>query len=200
MLLPKTSWIGCLKKHLSHNGLGDLWTSVSNFNVSSIDVSQFSQRLENIYQQDWHAGLHNDVRRNHSQKNKLRLYRQFKQTFGFEKYLSMSLPVLDRIHLTKFRISNHKLLIEYGRYRGIPVNARLCNHCHKVEDEVHFLLECKHHKTFRFDNVNPQLPKEVIFLKLMSSSNGQVILSLSSFVSKAFKARDIDVKFLPRYF
>jgi hypothetical protein len=119
--LPKTSWIGNLKKCLNYSGLGDVWNSVLNMHVTKINVSQFTQRLKDNYQQDWHGKLYDDSRKTQSQKNKLRLYRQFKSNFKFEDYLSMSLPIVDRIHLTRFRISNHKLQIEFGRYSGIPI-------------------------------------------------------------------------------
>lgn len=72
--------------------------------------------------------------------------------------------IVDRIHLTRFRINNHKLLIEYGRYTNTPVNDRLCKHCHEIEDENNFLLECKrHYKTFDKVNsiFNPELPNQI---------------------------------------
>ena len=46
--------------------------------------------------------------------------------------------------ITKLRISSHRLKIETGRYLKLKVNKRLCNKCdlNKIEDEIHFLLEC----------------------------------------------------------
>ena len=45
--------------------------------------------------------------------------------------------------LCKFRISSHDLEIERGRYYTIDVDYRICKLCNiKVEDEIHFLLEC----------------------------------------------------------
>ena len=46
--------------------------------------------------------------------------------------------------ITKLRISSHRLKIETGRYLKLEVNKRLCNKCdlNKIEDEIHFLLEC----------------------------------------------------------
>ena len=76
-------------------------------------------------------------------------HRQFKSTFELESYLSLPIPVLDRIHLTKFRISNHKLGIEYGRYSGLPLNERLCPKCGELEDEKHFLFTCQLYDTIR---------------------------------------------------
>ena len=44
----------------------------------------------------------------------------------------------------KFRILNHKLLIEYGRWHTIARNMRFCNLCNQNEigDAYHYILEC----------------------------------------------------------
>ena len=49
-----------------------------------------------------------------------------------------------RKHLTRLRISAHRLHIEQGRYRGIPRQNRICNRCtsNEIDDEVHFLFSC----------------------------------------------------------
>ena len=43
----------------------------------------------------------------------------------------------------KFRISDHKLLIEEGRRKRpiIPRNGRICKTSDKIEDECHFLID-----------------------------------------------------------
>ena len=117
----------------------------------------------------------------------------------------MSLPVMDRIHLTKFRISNHRLQMELGRYRGLPVKERVCPNCHVIEDEVHFLLSCNLYALQRqilLSNVgmNPDYPKDINFINVMKSNDDHILSSLGVFISKAFRARDIHVKYLPKYF
>ena len=44
----------------------------------------------------------------------------------------------------KFRIGNHKLMIETGRYSQIPRVNRLCPTCgsNQIEDEIHLLFHC----------------------------------------------------------
>jgi hypothetical protein len=55
-----------------------------------------------------------------------------------------------RISLTKFRLSNHSLLIETGRYQHIKKNLRFFHFCPRnIEDEFHFLLECQVYRTLR---------------------------------------------------
>ena len=56
-----------------------------------------------------------------------------------EKYLHY----YQRRNLCKFRISNHKLEIEQGRYKNISVDKRTCKLCNDgIEDEIHVLLRC----------------------------------------------------------
>ena len=49
--------------------------------------------------------------------------------------------------MTKFRLSNHKLMIEKGRHRNLDKTMRICPFCTSVEDEIHFLCKCE---TFRY--------------------------------------------------
>src|SRR5690606_18655149 len=60
-----------------------------------------------------------------------------------EKYLSFR----DRCggpEITKLRGGTNRLRIEQGRYRGEPVEDRVCEYCSEkeVEDERHFMLSC----------------------------------------------------------
>ena len=44
---------------------------------------------------------------------------------------------------TKFRLSNHSLMIEKGRYTNIELGDRSCPFCpDQVENEIHFLVQC----------------------------------------------------------
>ena len=44
----------------------------------------------------------------------------------------------------RFRLNNHKLPIEYGRWNNIPRELRICNLCNTADlgDEFHYLLKC----------------------------------------------------------
>ena len=60
----------------------------------------------------------------------------------FEKYLTHVSNNSDRINLSRFRTSCHKLLIDYGRYTTpkTPIAERLCKQyvMNAVEDESQF--------------------------------------------------------------
>jgi hypothetical protein len=87
---------------------------------------------------------------------KLRTYKTFKTTPGKESYLD--LPPKHRKALARFRAGVFPLEIERGRWRGRPVETRLCTQCHMnaVEDENHYLMDCPKYSDIRkilFDNI-----------------------------------------------
>jgi hypothetical protein len=52
--------------------------------------------------------------------------------------------------LTKFRLNDHNLEIELGRYKNIPRNQRHCKFGNTLDDEFHFFFDCK-----VTDNIRP---------------------------------------------
>ena len=101
--------------------------------------------------------------------SKLFLYSKIKKEFKIEEYLLATSNIEVRKLLTKFRVSDHPLAIETGRYNltfcrirkeilglwdwrrleYIPRENRLCSTCSKIEDEFHFFIECVQNKTLR---------------------------------------------------
>ena len=84
-------------------------------------------------------------------------YNSIQQRFGKEDYLSDITNRGHRIALTKLRISNHRLVIETGRFNKITRNERLCRFCKNenisdIEDEKHVLFRC-----IRFYNIRNEL-------------------------------------------
>ena len=68
-------------------------------------------------------------------------YSLFKTEIGLEKYLVETKNVADRVATTKFRLSNHKLMIEVGRHEDTPRERRFCPFCpHAIENEFHFMF------------------------------------------------------------
>ena len=75
-------------------------------------LSEFGQRCEDSFVQDWHASLGNDLHRRHGGRNKLRTYRKFKHNFEWEPYLTIVKSPPLKTALCKFRISCRLLEIE----------------------------------------------------------------------------------------
>ena len=103
----------------------------------------FFARSVDIFHQNSFAELNRE-------NSKLRTYKFLKTEIGREPYLKNTKNIQDRILLTKFRLSNHSLMIDKGKHLKIPKKLRYCPFCpDSIEDEIHFLIKCKCCNTHR---------------------------------------------------
>ena len=99
-----------------------------------------------------------------NEASKLKTSRLVKTEIGFEEYLTVIKNVSDRVAMSKFRLSNHDLMIEKGRHQNpkIDVERRTCPFCPtQVEDEYHFLLMCPTYvplRTSLFNKISSIMP------------------------------------------
>ena len=131
---------------------------------------------------------------------KLEFYNTIKDSYTPSPYLHLTRKNPNRKTLVKLRISNHKLLIETGRYNNVPRSDRLCTICgHNVEDETHFLFHCPRYSSLRdnffskIDHVisNPkQLSISTLIVQLMNSTDYYINMQLVQFISSCFEMRD----------
>ena len=84
-------------------------------------------------------------------KPKLRLYIEMKTKPSVELYVSSFIGSKFRSYMAQTRFGILPLAIEIGRFRGVPLNDRLCLCCtmNVVENETHFLFECSLYDTLR---------------------------------------------------
>ena len=70
-------------------------------------------------------------------------YRIFKEDFTLEKYFNILPDDLSKA-FCHFRILNHRMPIEWGRFLGTSRDDRICELCfnNKFGDEYHYLIEC----------------------------------------------------------
>ena len=128
---------------------------------------KISQRLTDVFHQESFESMRGE-------KSKLRTYALFKKQTGLEPYLSEISNTLIRNCVTRFRLSNHKLMIEVGRHQGLENREeRVCPFCpQSIEDEAHFLLSCPVYRFQRQKFLDPITTKSREFLQL---SEGQKI-------------------------
>ena len=82
--------------------------------------------------------------------SKLKLLAYVKNDNVCENYLLSVENIRNRTALTKFRLSNHSLMIEKGRYQKADICDRTCPFCtDQIEDEFHFLLKCPTYRQLR---------------------------------------------------
>ena len=110
--------------------------------IDNIHKAAFEKLKENFHR-DSFAEIN-------SERSKLRTYAHMKKETGLESYIIHMKNIMDRTAITKIRLSNHELMIEKGRHQGLELKYRLCPFCENVlENEQHFLLDCKTFKIHR---------------------------------------------------
>ena len=103
-----------------------------------------------------------------------------------------------RIYITKFRLSAHTLAIEYGRYKNVTVNERICNYCKSdIEDELHFILICPLYTNIRHKYIKPyywKSPSVYKLIQLFALQNVKQLCNLGKYLSCACKIRNLHFK------
>jgi hypothetical protein len=143
----------------------------------------------------WHRQIVNHNPNNHG-GNKMRTYNTFKKSVKYENYLNLKSQSLRRA-LAKFRLSNHKLKIETGRYEKntdyVPPIDRKCLNCNsdQCEDELHHLIICSKYKLERkklFIIVKAENPFFTDytdlqkFMWLMTNENLDILQKVANFI------------------
>jgi len=131
------------------------------------------------------------------QGNKLRTYAKIKHSVEIDRYLlSKCLTWRQKRNLAKFRLGDHKLRIETGRHnrpRLLP-EQRICRACsmNKVEDEIHFLIECPIYANLRNKHliINAQQDSVANFTSLLTSKDHNVWINLNQYLEAALSIRE----------
>ena len=147
------------------------------FNPDLLDIAMVKSYVSSM-KQEYISYWQNTLQ--HSQK--LEFYRSFKTDHTSSSYLDLTRGTAGRRALVKLRISNHKLMIEIGRYNQTTKDNRHCPFCgcNVIEDEVHFLFQCPTYSMIRnifyykVKTLIPditELPINGLINELMNSSN-----------------------------
>ena len=137
---------------------------------------QISKTSSDLYIQEGHTKVAS------SSKGKT-INNLFKHDVHFENYLTKKYYST----LLKFRLSNHRLLAETGRWENSALEERKCNLCEKsdIGDEFHYLFVCNHFKLERKHFLIPYFYKSPNIKKikeLLYTENINLLIKLSSLV------------------
>ena len=169
---------------------------LNNFNLDLLDtvkIKHFVRLMKQKYISYWQQALQ------HSQK--LEFYKTFKNEYAPSNYLELSTRTSERRALDKLGVSNHKLMVELGRYNQISRDDRICPVCgsNQIEDKIHFLFYCSKYSILRDNffikiqtlilNIR-HLPVNDLIIELMNSSIYFIIIQLIKFISSCFDFRD----------
>ena len=137
----ENGWANLLKNYFSTIGLLNVFLDGRTGKAPNL---QIFCREKDIFQQTALSDIRN--------MPKLRTYVQLKHNTNIEDYLTTVKNTSDRIALTKFRLSNHNLMIEKGRHQNTHLSDRKCPFCTSdVENEFHFLLKCTTYSHLRLE-------------------------------------------------
>src|SRR3569623_639916 len=131
----KGSFCYSVKNILGQLNLGHLWVSEQVGEPKEWgSLVMASVRLKDL--ETWELAL--------QKKEKLRVSRTLKFNLKQEEYISWSLPAEHMSHFAKLRSGSHHLRVEKGRWKVEQEEDRVCLVCltGKVENELHFLLDC----------------------------------------------------------
>ena len=138
----------CNGKNSFHSHLMNMseYFKLPDFNPDLLDIAMVKSYVSSM-KQEYISYWQNTLQ--HSQK--LEFYRSFKTDHTSSSYLDLTRGTAGRRALVKLRISNHKLMIEIGRYNQTTKDNRhfpFCG-CNVIEDEVHFLFQCPTYSMIR---------------------------------------------------
>ena len=138
----------CNGKHSFHSYLMNMsqYFKLPDFNPDLLDIAMVKSYVSSM-KQEYISYWQNTLQ--HSQK--LEFYRSFKTDHTSSSYLDLTRGTAGRRALVKLRISNHKLMIEIGRYNQTTKDNRHCLFCgcNVIEDKVHFLFQCPTYSVIR---------------------------------------------------
>jgi hypothetical protein len=110
-------------------------------NASKYIVQAYSKKCKRWVQSVYNQSFFKSLKEN---DGKLIVYKEVKNVYRMEKYLTSVIHPKFRKAITQIRLSSHKFPIEKGRRDQVARVDRKCNKCHKgvVGDELHVILEC----------------------------------------------------------
>lgn len=172
----KSQWIDNVKCLLCSLGFSGIWDTQSFLNTKWI-VAATKQKSLDLYIQKWFSTIENTSNSN--------TYKLFKTKFERSHYINL-LPRTLCLKYIRFRTRNHRLPVETGRWRSVPLSDRTCNHCNKdLGDEYHYLLTCEYFKNERIKFIKPiyyRRPNVLKFQQLMNTTSIKELRNVCHFI------------------
>ena len=130
-----------------------------------------------------------------NETSKLYIYSKIKSEIKLENYLLFFSNFKMRQLFTKFRVSDHCLEIESGRYKNITREERICKNCNlnEIGDEYHFFLKCTANHSLRNNLINkiilnkPDFIEEIPLnkIKILLDANSELLAEVGDFIKQS---------------
>ena len=177
------NWARNVRLLLCNTGYADIWRAQGVFDPNAF-CEAFKVRLYDIFRQEWSARI--------STTSKAKFFLAINNTHTFYSVLDIVEDQKHRKALSRLVGSSHSLGVETGRWTSptTPLQDRKCRICNKIDDEYHFLLECKSYEHFRKKLIPSYFWKRPSMFKckqLFTSDHAKTIKNLAKYVYCAFK-------------
>ena len=183
------SWAMKMKETLFKYGFGHVW-EYGGVGNEEMFLKQLSQRLKDCFMQTWNNKIQSSER--------FALYRQFKSVFEMEAYL------VD-ITIKKFRDCMIRLRLGIidincnNRYKNTHIKR--CPFCPEaIEDEHHFLFDCKAYKEPRekyLRNLFNERQESKSVSRLLAISNVDVTRKIATYIYYALQVKERELTLTP---
>ena len=184
-----TSWVSDVQKVLVQYNLYD------HLEIKSENFSELvNNTLRHQFLITWRDQLTGPI---------ARTYILFNKELKFANYLSVVKIINHRKALAQLRCSSHHLAIETGRWSGRELMFRICPSCRMLEDENHFVCDCRINRQQRAELSNYIFSVQCgnssekfnsfrsnLFVNLMASYDESLLRSFARFCYSSFKARE----------
>ena len=177
----KNPWVQNVENILNNCGLSNIWQSQNISFSKKWLTAKVKQIHKDQFLQKWSSQLEDS--------NISINYRLFKKDFKFEPYL-IKLPYKFRLAFCRFRLGNHRLPIERGRYQNVPRADRFCTLCldtSSVGDEFHFMFECPSLNDLRMKYIPSYFrvrPNTFKFSELFNSHSSSISINTVKFIQE----------------
>ena len=168
----RSQWLDNTMHLLNSSGYPGIWDTQQFVHYKWL-ITTFKQKSKDIFIQTWNAEINRTSNSN--------LYKFIHTSFCQRKYIRILNPFYCRVFLS-FITRNHRLPIETGRWRSIPVNERKCELCNDLGDEYHYILICPQFTIHRKKYIKEyyyKRPNMVRFLELIDTNNNSEIKNLA---------------------
>jgi hypothetical protein len=112
----------------------------SNEEFNKKNKNKLKRKYKNAVEQEY-LDIYNKKLESIDDKGRLLSFKTLKTEYKLEFYLKYPDNAIRKL-ICQFRVSDHSLGLERGRYYKIPRHLRLCEKCGVVDDEAHFFLYC----------------------------------------------------------
>lgn len=152
------------------------------------EIKSIIKKTEKDIKKSYAQGYFNTLLDESSNNTDKISYGNMKKEYVMEKYLKVVNKPSHRVAISKFRLNAHRLRINLGCYENkggpIPVEQRTCLYCknNTIENEKHFILECK-----TYENTRNTFIKEfsIKFTQFSSLSEKEKTLAILNTEDKA---------------